>query len=50
MDAVVLWTLAGFAAFVACLFFVIPAQADEIEVEPAPPSGLDWLTGYLTEF
>jgi Outer membrane protein beta-barrel domain len=36
MDAVVLRTLAGFAAFVACLFFAIPAQADEIEVEPAP--------------
>jgi len=35
-DAVVFRTVAGFAAFVACLFFAIPARADEIEVEPAP--------------
>ena len=34
MEALALRTLAGCAAFVACVFFAIPAQADEIEPEP----------------
>jgi hypothetical protein len=35
-DAVVLRIMAGLPAFVACLFFAIPGQADEIEPEPTP--------------
>jgi hypothetical protein len=35
-DAVALRVMACFAAFVAFLFFAIPAQADEVEPVPAP--------------
>jgi hypothetical protein len=35
-DALARRAMAGFAAFVALLFFAIPAQADEIEPETAP--------------